>query len=180
MVRTADSKEAAAKIVHLFKAKPHRRQIRLNASWPKKMQEVGCGRAVMYRSNKWKHDPREWEDYKHIAESEQRVAVTPGFLCEWDHAHKKLEVHGPMIELVEPMPLHVAALAPLLGVQLQLYDKRMKLGEIYEVRIKHATLAAARHPVTDEPFLLVYTKDPTVHMILSGSELNVEKDGIVG
>jgi hypothetical protein len=41
-------------------------------------------------------------------------------------------------------------------------------------------LGGARFPDNDEAFLFVYTKKGGVHMIITGKELEIEKDGITG
>lgn len=199
MTRVVDTSEQAEKTFRTFMARDHKRHVPMNFSWPKAMQEIGVGKAVMYRSNKWKSNPKEFEDYKHIAESEQAVYVTPGFLRDWHNPKKKIEVHGPMVTLREPMPSHFAVLAPLLGVQLRLSGPddgkpkgRSKFlsnqgrvrpagdDDLFEVVVKQGMLGAAVHPETKEPFIFVYTVADGVHMILTGKELDIEKDGIVG
>lgn len=184
MTRVVDTTESAEAKYRTFMARDHKRHVPMKFSWPKRMQEVGVGTAVMYRSNKWKQNPKEWEDYKHVAEAEQAVYVTPGFLRDWHNPRKKLDVHGPMVTLQEPMPKHFAVLAPLLGVQLRLSgpDGKPVQGDegLYEVSIKHGMLGAAVHPKTNEPFIFVYTTTGGIHMLMTGKELDIEKDGIVG
>ena len=184
MTRLVDTSEQAEQTFRTFMARDHKRHTPMKFSWPKRMQEVGTGKAVMYRSNKWKSNPREFEDYKHVAEAEQAVYVVPGFLRDWGNPREKLKVYGPMVALKEPMPQHFAVLAPLLGVQLRLSgpNGRPIQGEdgLFEVVIKHGMLGAAVHPKTKEPFIFVYTTSGGVHMLLTGSELDIEKDGIVG
>jgi hypothetical protein len=183
-VRVVDTSQQAEKTFRTFMARDPERRTPMRFSWPKQMQEVGVGQAVMYRSNKWKRNRQEYEDYKHIAEAEQAVYVTPGFLRDWTNPRRKIEVHGPLVTLEEPMPKHFAVLAPLLGVQLRLSgpDGQPMAGDagLFEVTVKHGMLGAAVHPVTDEPFLFVYTNAGGVHMLLTGKELDIEKDGIVG
>ena len=41
-------------------------------------------------------------------------------------------------------------------------------------------LAGAKHPVTKEVMLVVYTKSAGVHMLITGAELTIEKDGVAG
>lgn len=182
-VRVVDTEELAANTYQTFMDRKHRRKQTMKFGWPEKMQEVGIGKAVMYRSNKWKLDAREWEDYKHVAEATQTLYVTPGFLREWGDPRKKMPVDGPIVSFEEPMPKHFAILAPLIGIQARLYEKRGKtrrLGDPYEIVIARAMLGGAHHPETNEPFLFVYTRSGGVHMLLTGPELDIEKDGIVG
>lgn len=194
MTRVIDTSEQAEKTFRTFMARDHKRHVPMSFSWPKTMQEIGVGKAVMYRSNKWKSNPKEFEDYKHVAESEQAVYVTPGFLREWSNPRQKIEVFGPMVTLREPMPSHFAVLAPLLGVQLRLSGPKGRSkflanqglvfpsdeSELFEVVVKHGMLGAAVHPETKEKFIFVYTTAGGVHMLLTGRELDIEKDGIVG
>ena len=182
-VRVVETKDVAKKTFQTFYDRPSAREIPLSFGWPKKLQEVGVGKAEMYTSTKWdKHD-----DYKHVAEGTRTVYVEPGFLRMDSHPSRPMPVFGPMCEFEEPMPKHFARLGPLLGLQMRLYDRDEK-GEIfvpkkdqriYEVQIARAVLGAAKHPKTGETFLFVYTPEG-VHVILTGSRLSIEKDGIAG
>lgn len=182
-MKTVPTEASARKMFEDFHDRPSRRRVPFNFSWPKAYQEVGRAEAQMYRSNKWKKNPREFEDYKHIAEGPQHCYVVSGFLRDYE-TNKPLKVYGPKIFLDEKMPEHVTILAPLIGVQLQLYDASGKLprGEerLYEIVVGNGMLAGARFPETDEAFLVVYTKEGGVHMLITGEELDVERDGIVG
>ncbi len=42
---------------------------------------------------------------------------------------------------------------------------------------ERAELAGAQHPVTKEKLLVIYTKGGGVHLMITGSELTIEKDG---
>ena len=180
--RVVDTSADAESMRKTFMDRPHTRHTELPFEWPESMQEIGVGHAVMYRSNKWKKNPSQTEDYKHIAESKQTVYVTPKFLRTWENPNKPIEVHGPMVELERPMPKHFAVLAPLLGFQLQLNgpDGKPDPDGYYEVTVAHGMVGGAIHPETGEPFLFIYTRTDGVHMLLTGEELDVEKDGIVG
>lgn len=178
----ANQERAARKMFEDFHDKPSRRRIRFNFGWPKVYQEIGVAQAQMYRSNKWKSNPREFEDYKHIAEAPQRCFVTRGFLRDY-RTNKSLDVTGDEVEFEGPMPEYISVLAPLIGIQVQLFDERGKLSKdkgLYEVTVPHGMLGGARFPDTDEAFLVVYTKSEGVGMIITGDKLGVERDGIVG
>jgi len=186
-VRVVDSKDVAKKTFETFYDRPSRRELPLEFGWPKRLQEVGVGRAEMYSSNKWMKNLSEFDDYKHVAEGTRTIYAEPGFLRVGEHPSRPMPVVGPMAEFEEPMPKHFARLGPLLGVQIRLYDRDDK-GEIYvpggdervyEIQIARAMLGAAKHPATSETFLFVYTPDG-VHMILTGDKLSIEKDGIAG
>jgi len=177
-----DDETIARKMFEDFHDKPSRRRVKFDFGWPRTLQEVGKAQAQMYRSNKWKKDPKEYEDYKHIAEGPQNCYIVPGFLR--DLHNKPLKTYGDTYDFPPPMPTHVTILAPLIGIQVKLYDESGKLPKgdknLYEIVVSHGMLAGARFPDNDETFLLVYTKLGGVHMIITGTELDVEKDGIVG
>jgi hypothetical protein len=158
--------------------------------WPKTMQEVGEWKAgdgaVMYASNKWQSNPKNVIDYKHLAEGRQRFFVVPGFLRDYHRPGSKLRVMGPLVELDGPMPQAFAVLAPILGVQVNLYDSgtdeapEASGDSLYQVNIANATLGAAKHPGTGQTFLFVYTEREGPLCLITGEILGVEKDGIVG
>lgn len=183
MTKLVDTRDKAKDMFETFHAKDVRRQVSFPFNWPTKMQEVGRAIAQLYRSNKWQSNPRVHEDYKHIAEAPQRLYVVPGFLQDAEEGGP-LKVYGPQITLPEEMPKHFSILATLIGVQARLYESNGKLprGEkgLFEIAVKHGMLGGARFPDNDEPFLFVYTKQGGVHMMITGTELDIEKDGIVG
>jgi hypothetical protein len=182
-IETVPSEKPAKKIFETFMARPSERLVPMPFSWPTTMQEVGQGHAIMYRSNKWKRNRKNFESYKHVAEDWQTLYVTPGFLRDWWRPAKKIEVYGPMVSFKEPMPQHFAMLAPLLGVQMRLFDEDLKLPKgdkrLFEVTVAHGMMGAAKHPKTEEPFVFVYSKQG-IHMVFTGPSLDIEKDGIVG
>ena len=184
MPRVVDTQHEAETMFKTFHAKDSKRKVNYDFGWPSKMQEVGRAVAQLYRSNKWKMNAKDFEDYKHVAEAPQFCYAMPGFLCEDFAGKKPIQVYGPMVELEEEMPKHFTILAPLIGVQLRLYDKngRLPRGDsgLFEVNIPHAMLGGARFPGSDEAFLMVYTRRGGIHMIITGNELDVEKDGITG
>lgn len=183
IVEVTDTEEDALDMYERFHDKPSKRQVKFDFSWPTHVQEIGEAKAQMYRSNKWKANPKDFEDYKHIAEAFQLCYATPGFLRDYATG-KSLPVHGPKLEVQGPMPKHFTILAPLIGIQIRLYDKNESLPprdeNLYEVVVPRGMLAGARHPKTGESFLFVYTKTHGIGMIITGDELAVEKDGIVG
>ncbi|SRR6185295_7423792 len=182
-LRVVDTKEAAAKTFRTFHDRAPEEEIELPFTWPPRLQEVGEGKAEMYRSNKWKKNRSEHDDYKHVVESNRTVYVEPGFLREGVRPYRPMKLYGPTLSFEGTMPKYFTFLGPLLGVQLRLYDESETLPsggkELYEVRIARAKLGAAKHPDTNETFLFVYTPDG-VHMILTGERLSIEKDGIAG
>lgn len=179
-----DSSEThAIEMFETFHDRPFRRRVKFNFGWPKVFEEIGSAQAQMYRSNKWKKNAREFEDYKHIAEGPQRCFAIPGFLRD-ARTNKGIKTYGEEYEFPEPMPTHITILGKLIGVQVRLFDEKGKLprGEenLFEVTIPYGMLAGARFPDNEEPFLAIYTQNEGVCMLIVGDELDIEKDGIVG
>lgn len=178
----ADTERVARRIYEDFHDKPSRRRVKFDFGWPKVFQEVGRAEAQMYRSNKWKKNPREFEDYKHIAESEQRCYVVPNVLVD-DKTREPLKTYGDLVEF-EDLPTHITILAALIGIQVRFYDSRKRLPRgdknLKELFLPQGMLGGARFVDSGEAFLVVYTKNAGVVMIITGEELDIEKDGIVG
>lgn len=173
--RESPSFSAAARIREAFQAAKPSKVTAVHWQWPKAMQEVGECVAIMYASNKWQKNANLYIDYKHNREGPQRLHVRKGFLRQYGTPDKKLPVDGDWVDLNRPMPDAFAVLAPILGLQARLYHDNT----IYQINIAGAKLGAAVHPETEETFLFVYTAD-AVHCLITGDELGVEKDGIVG
>ena len=181
-IEVVDTEESARDLYQKFHDKGSKRRVSMDFGWPTKVQEIGEAKAQMYRSNKWKSNPKDYEDYKHNAEGFQRCYVVPGFLRDYS-TNKKIPVYGPDFDVQEPMPEHFMILAPLIGIQIRLNNESGRLpksGNLYEVTVPRGMLGGARHPETDEVFLFVYTKSHGIGMIITGDILGIEKDGIVG
>lgn len=191
-VRVVDSFEDAREIRETFMDREQRRARRLGnksgfVGWPERIQLVGRCLSVSYESDKW-HDIGEYEDYKHVAEAPQELWFADGFeLRDWD-GKKLIDIVGPYKRLPEPMPRHVAELSNLLNIQARFFEgtndrPRLPSGERgilhMDLSVGWGKLGAARLLGTGEPFLFVYTADG-VHCIITGRELDVEKDGIGG
>lgn len=172
--RESAAHRAAVRIREAFQAAPAKKVTPVSWQWPATMQEVGECMAVMYSSNKWQKNAQTYIDYKHNREAPQRLLVRKGFLHHYDSG-KPLAVDGEWVDLDRPMPDAFAELAPILGVQFRSYRD----GQLYQVNIAQAKLGAAEHPKTKETFLLIYTSNG-VQCIVTGDELAVEEDGIVG
>lgn len=178
VVNVRDTFDSAKKLRENFMDRPMERTHPVEWQWPDVLQEVGLVHAVMYTSDKWKKKGA-FEDYKHRREGEQYLLVQPGFLVDY-HTSDELKVSGPDVELNGPMPDTFAVLAPILGVQVELYGRDGRPSEEYhQVQIARATLGAAVHPSTGETFLLVYSPS-ALHAIIVGDKLDVTSDGIVG
>lgn len=184
MIRNvAEEREEAKRLRETFMDRPARKVDRMNWSWPDSMREVGECVAVMYSSDKWQ-DPGDYSDYKHVAEGPQLVCVKDGFLFGDDG--DPLPVAGPRVELNGNMPTTIATLAPIIGIQIRLYEpagrggyRLPREGNLFHVDVPKAKIGAAKHPDTGETFLCVFSKDD-VAAIITGRHLDVLKDGIVG
>jgi len=182
-VELVDTQSGAQEMFQTFHARPSKRKVSMDFGWPDRVQRIGSAQAQMYRSNKWKMNPSDFEDYKHIAEAPQTCYAVPGFLRDFSSG-EALKTYGPEMDIEGPMPQHFTVLAPLIGIQLRLNDKsgRIPRGDknLYEVRVDRGFLGGATCVQTGATFLLVYSKSGGVGMIITGDELDIEKDGIVG
>lgn len=176
--------EAARKIRETFVDRKMEKEVTIRWTWPKKLYCVGQSEAVEYTSDKWKKRG-DYQDYKHVAEGPQLLYVKDGFLRDYS-SNQRLPFPCEEVILPKKMPTVIAELAPILGFQYQPYaetdDDGAELtlsGQFYGVDIARAYIGAARHPDTNEVFLIVYTRSDLC-AIITGDILNVEKDGIVG
>lgn len=168
-MRVVDTKGWAKQIREAFQADDSKKEVSLHFSWPTHATLIGQGKAELYHSDKWKkHD-----DYKHVAEARQIVYLCPGTKI-YDEDGELVRFGGEKSELNGPMPKHFAVLAPSLGLQMKLLS-----GQHVHVDIPGAIWGAAKHPESEETFLFLYDEDG-VRFILTGEELDVTKDGIVG
>lgn len=196
--RLVDARELAVEMRRTFHDSDPKRSERMPFVWPDELQVIGKCLSVTYSSDKWK-TTKEWEDYKHVAEAPQYLLARPGFLVDWE-SDEPIDTVGPIAELPDPMPRHFAKLAKFLGIQVQLYSgmkgtkpqlSRSK-DDLLEFRVARAHLGGAFVPEDAEappgvglepgaPFLFVYTLERDgILCIVTGRELDVEKDGIVG
>src|SRR5258706_12113769 len=97
VLRVVDTEPEAVKTFQRFYDRAPAQELEMEFGWPEEMQEIGVGGAEMYRSNKWKKNLRDHEDYKHVAEGTRTVYAEPGFLREWGSPAKRIEVVGPMM-----------------------------------------------------------------------------------
>jgi hypothetical protein len=204
-----DAESIGRKYRQTFTDKPVREKVELPFSWPARMQHVGDSLAVAYASDKWKKDG-DYDLYKHIAESPNRVLVLPGFLHSYDRQERRWPTVGPTVSYARvPMPKHFAVLGLFEEANLRLYTagtaEAPRFGQkddgIVKVLVRHGMLGASKirwsqtpkprgavghwPKLQDQPFIFVYTEPRGsdrggVVMIIEGDELDVEKDGIVG
>ena len=186
----SDARADAVSIREKFIDAPVTKEEAMRWKWPRHMQEIGrwhaSDGAIMYASNKWQKNPNKIIDYKHVAEGPQRLLAVPRFVRQYHHTSKPVKIYGPTVELNRPMPDAFAVLAPILGLQAELYDcgtdasPESSGDSTYQIEIGNAMLGAAKHPETGRTFLFVYTESEGPLCVITGDELDVEKDGIVG
>lgn len=145
--------------------------------WPSEMRHIGTVLSVSYASDKWGEDTE--QDYKHVAEGPQSLFIAGKV--------DGVRPYGPMVSLPKKMPRDVAELAKLYNVQAHLFGGLDGRGRgvhtsedsVYTLDWPGSILYAARFPDTGEPFLCVCSRGE-ICAIITGDELDVLKDGIVG
>jgi len=193
--QVVDAYEDSASMREVFQDKPVRHRDQVGFTWPAEVQMVGKCDGILYKSNKW--EKGNWHDYKHVAEAPQNLMVVERGIGDFV-TDESLDVVGPWVELPSPMPRQFAKLAKFLGLQFRLFSsfdgRRTRVSRQHmEMHVPGAYLGGAFVPDEDdmtyptranltpgEPFLFVYTLDAGVHCIITGRELAVERDGIVG
>lgn len=183
-VKTYEAKDIAKAMAETFKARPAEEDVRLNFSWPSSMHHIGNSLGIAYSSDKWRTDGS-FELWKHIAESPNAALVRKGFV-DWD-------VMGPTRSLVGvPMPKHYAELALFEEINIELFNVKTRRGYDVDgdttvtVKIPGGVLCGSVIRWSqisnegDQPFLFVYTEDEGIVLIVTGDELDIEADGIVG
>jgi hypothetical protein len=165
--------DEARKIRREFHDREPDQEIEVDWEWPKTMRHLGECVAVMYASDKWQERRGNRIDYKHVAEGPQQCFVADDFPVLV--GSRELDQGGEQVSLGK-MPRHFALLDKILGVQVRLSGSDEDDG-YYQIDIPRAKLGAMR--TSDGLFLLVYTDDG-VHMIITGDQLGVTKDGIIG
>lgn len=171
LIENASALKSARRHRETFMDRPATKAARAAWDWPKKMDWVGYCEAVMYESDKWK-SVGTFEDYKHVSEAEQFVLCSPGFIRDY-HSRNPLELEHEPFTLPKDLPDAFAELANIFGVQIKTLDD-----QYLQIDIARAKLGAATDPELGT-FLFVYTK-AAVHMVITGEQLRVEKDGITG
>lgn len=184
--RIVDAQEQARDLRETFMDRGMRRVRRFDWDWPRSLREVGTCLAVMYSSDKWRQ-PGNYVDYKHVSEGPQLLYTRPGFIVGQDGL--PMDIPGPEVEIGGELPDTIAMLAPILGIQCQLYQAEdgdagyyLPNGDegIYELAIPRAKLGAVRDPRSGKAYLVVFSDSEGVLCLVTGDELDVLKDGIVG
>jgi hypothetical protein len=192
-VKVYNAEDIARNLTETFKARPVQDINDYKFSWPSKLRYVGDSHAIAYDSDKWTGNS---ELYKHLAESRNRAFVREGFLKHFDSPNKPWPTIGPVIDFTKfPMPRHFAELALFVEIDLQLHtagsDERPSFGKknsgFVKVTVAHGLLGGGKilwsrrgNRERDQPFLFVYTEYDGVQVVITGDELDIESDGIVG
>lgn len=201
-VRVFDAKDIAKNITTTFKDRGVEYEKVHDFDWPDKVQQVGDSLGVAYSSDKWKpkdkSGKRDWEVYKHIAESRNRIFAVPKVIRPERDAKRPMKVIGPMVSLVDStrggkllLPDHFSELGIFKEANVILHtegtDDDPKFGKgkddgCMTLSVKHGMLGAShlKYGRRSVPFLFVYTPEDGVYFIILGEELDIEKDGIVG
>jgi hypothetical protein len=191
-----DAEDIAKNIRETFTKKPVKERKELPFTWPQTLQHVGDSLAVAYASDKWKDDGN-YETYKHIAESHNRVLVKPGLLRDYYNPESAWGAIGPTVDFGGvPMPREIATLGFFEEANLKLFgegtneDPEFSEGRdagVVKVTVAHALLGGSKilwsqteRGGVDQPFIFVYSEKDGVLMIMVGEELDIEADGIVG
>lgn len=187
-VKSFGGRDQAIRIRETFQNAPAEHETEMPWDWPHSLRLVGEAYAVMYRSNKWKKNKTEYESYKHICESRKpwKLYAVPGFVIEHQRGGV-IPFYGESFETpLSQMPASFAELANFLGIQCRLLEKRggrvvMPTGDerLVEIQLARAKLAAGKTK-NGKTFLTVYIESEGPKLIIFGTELDVEKDGIVG
>jgi len=197
-VRLYDAEADARKMRQTFTDRPVECEERYPFDWPPALQNVGDSLAVAYASDKWRpkdrYGKRQVELYKHLAESRNQALAAPGLLVDYHERDRPWPVRGPMVSLTDgelEMPTHFAMLGLFEEICLKLYtagsDERPRFGRaqdegVVHCHLRHAYLGGSmmRLGKRKRPFIFVFTKAHGVMFLVTGDELDVEKDGIVG
>jgi len=194
--RIYDAREIAKNYVRTFKDRDVEYEKRVKFTWPRYLQHVGDNLGQAYASDKWKNGSlgkRDWELYKHIAESRNKFLCVPGFLADED-TRDQIETIGPTFDTYEwPMPDAFADLALFTEANIQLHTigtnsspgfGRGTNDGIVSVAVRHGILGASKilwskedRRAKDQPFLFVYNDYDGVMFMVVGPD--VKKDGIV-
>ena len=182
--RVFSGREEAMRLRKTFQNAEPEVETHLPWPWPHSLRCIGEGYAVMYRSNKWKRNKNEYEDYKHLCESRKpwKLYAAPGFQVAG------VTLAGDTKEVAASgMPENFAELANCIGVQCRLLRKerggRVVMPEadegLYEIQIARSKIGAGRTRA-GHLFICVYVESEGPKLFIFGTELDVEKDGIVG
>jgi len=155
----------------------------LAGAWPARFRHIGRNHGVAYSSDKWMKDGT-FNDYKHLSEARQEL-----FAAESTQPQSG-SFQGRVVDLhrVLQLPSAIAELAPLLFLDVQLFDGPGRLADapsqilparalVYGGR---ATMLHGGKAGSKRPFLVVASKENGIMFLVIGDKLDVKKDGIEG
>lgn len=159
------------------------------------LQYIGSNESTSYTSNKWKGD-KMFEEFKHVSESRQRLFAAPGALARGAGPAPDGSFYGPIWRPADDvaLPTVCAELSVLLHLEARLFMDETEDGEgLFGkgnegcARIQPAGcllygayLGDKKKSGYGEPCLLVISKTRGLQFLITGSGLDVTKDGIVG
>ena len=186
VVDTSGVYEAAIKQRKVFHGSVAGKRTQLSSPWPEELVHIGKCVGSIYWSNKSLNGGK-WETYKHIAEAGQDLFLNPETTVLLDRNGQEVVFCGDedeqsgsavagcdVYKVTSKMPRHITALAEDRGIQAVLHD-----GSYYEIRLPKAMWGSGVHPDTGETFLVLYSKEG-IHFLVTGEELDITADGIVG
>lgn len=202
-IKVFEAQDIAKDIAETFKDRPVEREERLDFDWPDKLQMFGESLGVAYDSDKWKPKgsnggARQSELYKHIAESPNRIYADPSLIKLEGVGGKGGRTIGPRISLKQlskrsnlVMPQHFAILGRFMECNCVLHthgtDSEPSLPRSTDdgcvtLTVRHGMLGASQFQREGkaQPFLFVYHPTDGVYFLITGDELDIQKDGIVG
>jgi hypothetical protein len=194
-----DARDIAKNYSRTFKDREVEYEKKVKFTWPRYLQHVGDNLGQAYDSDKWKKGSlgkRDWELYKHVAESRNKFLCVPGFLADEDTG-TQVETIGPTFDTFSwPMPNAFADLALFTEANIQLHTAgtnsspgfgRGSNSGIVAIAVRHGFIGCSKilwsredKSAEDQPFLFVYTENDGVMFLVVGESLDIEKDGIVG
>ena len=200
-VHVYDAREQALEMRETFVNRRVQTETEFPFDWEPAMQNVGDSLAIAYSSDKWKKPKgnsgrRDWELYKHLAESRNHIFAARGIIRGDERNggdYARYPVRGPDVVFCDvDMPDTFAVLGRFEEANVQLYtggtDRRPTFSDdpdegVVTLTVGRAMLGGGKMRMTKwtyKPFLFVYTAGDGVHFLVVGDELAVEKDGITG
>lgn len=159
-------------------------------SWDRRLtlQWIGTNESCSYASNKW-HKGKHFEEFKHVSEGKQKLFAAPGALAGGRFFGP---VWSPADDVV--LPTACAELSVLLSLESQLFVGEDSEGNGVHGRgdegcvsirpsgclLYGAYLGSKEDPEVGEPCLLVISKTRGLQFLITGTELDITRDGIVG
>lgn len=175
--KVVDTEDISREIRETFHQSPSKKKLNLSFSWPLEMRRIGTSESIMYLSDKW--GIVEGEKYKHVSESDCDVYISPSVQIR-DEDGELLDLGEDWEDLDGKMPRHIAVLGKSLGIQVRLECPDSSANGLKkQLDFASATWGAAKSPETGETFLVLFSPREVL-LIVTGDELDIERDGVVG